>query len=105
MRWIGVGNVTGVLLRRDHAAASAPKALLLRAGVVGGALPPLQASTVQVSPGDTLILATDGVGSGFSGQVRASDPPQKTADDVLRTHVKGTDDATVLVARFLGEAP
>lgn len=105
MRWMGVGNVSGVLVRADYGSGSEPKALLLRAGVVGGSLPPLQTSAVQVLRGDTLIFATDGVGIGFYDQVRASDPPQRTADHVLRTYVKGADDAMVLVARFLGEAP
>ena len=105
MSWIGVGNVNGVLVRADHGTGCADKALLLRAGVVGACLPPLQSSSLEVFRGDTLILATDGVGSGFYDEVRGSDPPQKMADHVLRTYVRGADDAMVLVARFLGEAP
>jgi phosphoserine phosphatase RsbX len=52
--------------------------------------------------GDLLILATDGVRTGFTSQVRLSDPPQQVADDILARHGKSTDDALVLVARFLG---
>jgi serine/threonine protein phosphatase PrpC len=105
MNWMGIGNVSGVLVRANHGSGSEPKALLMRAGVVGGSLPPLQASRIQVSRGDTLIFATDGVSSGFYDQLQASDPPRKIAEHVLRTYVKGADDAMVLVARLLGETP
>jgi phosphoserine phosphatase RsbX len=104
MIWLGVGNVEGILLRADPMARPRRESLLLRAGVVGAQLPPLQGAILSVSPGDTLILATDGVRSDFGRDVLAGDQLQKTADRILSQHGKGTDDALVLVARYLGGA-
>jgi serine/threonine protein phosphatase PrpC len=56
-----------------------------------------------VSGGDTLILATDGVGDGFYDETNISDPPQRIADRILNTYNKGSDDAMVVVAHFLAE--
>jgi serine phosphatase RsbU (regulator of sigma subunit) len=104
MTWLGIGNVEGVLLRADPAAVPRRECLLLRAGVVGAQLSSLQGAVLSVRAGDTLIFATDGVTSDFAGDAVAEDPPQKTADRILSYHSKGTDDALVLVARYLGGA-
>jgi negative regulator of sigma-B (phosphoserine phosphatase) len=104
MTWLGVGNVEGILLRADPAARPRQESLLLRAGVVGAQLPQLQGAILSVSPGDTLILATDGVRSDFARDALADDPPQRTADRILSQYSKGNDDALVLVARYLGGA-
>src|SRR5258708_7053188 len=44
MTWLGVGNVQGVLKRADAKNGNPKETLLLRAGVVGSRLPPLQAA-------------------------------------------------------------
>src|SRR5712692_7940302 len=62
--WAGVGNVEGVLLRADAKGGPARDYVLLLGGVVGLQLPPLRGFGIPVSPGDTLILATDGIRSG-----------------------------------------
>ncbi len=105
MTWLGVGNVEGVLLGADAGGRPRREVLLLRGGVVGGQLPPLHASLVPVMRGDTLIFATDGVRSGFPDDLVLADPPQQMADRILARHGKGTDDALVLVARYLGPGP
>ncbi len=105
MTWLGVGNVEGVLLGADAGGRPRREVLLLRGGVVGGQLPPLHASLVPVMRGDTLIFATDGVRSGFPEGLVPGDPPQQMADRILARHGKGTDDALVLVARYLGPGP
>ena len=51
--------------------------------------------------GDTLIFVTDGIRSGFAKGLSTSDPPQLMADRILAEHSKGSDDALVLVARYL----
>jgi negative regulator of sigma-B (phosphoserine phosphatase) len=101
MTWLGVGNVVGVLLSRGLAGAAAEESLLLRAGVVGAQLPSLQAAVLPVSIGDTLILATDGISSDFTRKLARNHPPQKAAESILEQHGKATDDALVLVARYL----
>jgi phosphoserine phosphatase RsbX len=102
LTWLGVGNVQGVLVR-GLALDAVEEALLLRAGVVGGAhLPHLQAAVLPVSAGDTLVFATDGVAADFSRGLARSLPPQRAAEAILGRHRRAKDDALVVVARFLG---
>jgi serine/threonine protein phosphatase PrpC len=108
MTWLGVGNAEGVLLRGPTASgrpASPRETALLRAGVVGYQLPPLRASVLPVAPGDTLILTSDGIHSGFAVAVTPTDSPQQIADRILGQYNRQTDDAIVLVVRYLGGAP
>jgi len=102
LTWLSVGNVEGQLLRARAAPRGAKDSTLLRGGIVGSQLPPLKEAVLPVSPGDLLVFATDGVAHGFEEGLAPGDPPQKLADEILRRHCKGTDDALVLVARYLG---
>ena len=104
MTWVGVGNVEGVLLRADPAVDPGYESLMLRNGVVGSRLPLLHASIVPVMRGDTLIFATDGIHREFTQRLALGDGPQQLADKILGRYAKRTDDALVLVARYVGEA-
>ena len=103
MRWLGVGNVEATLLRAEADPRPASESILLLGGVVGYQLPRLRPSEIPVAPGDTLILATDGVEHGFVTGVDLFQPPQELADGILASHGRGSDDALVVVARYLGE--
>jgi hypothetical protein len=101
--WVGVGNVEGRLLRRNgggHPASS--ESVLLRGGLVGYKLPPLYVSSAPLAVGDLLVFATDGIAPGFESDVYIAQSPGRIADSILNRHFKGTDDALVLVARYLG---
>src|SRR5256885_762901 len=104
MTWTGIGNVEGILLRArgdpDHPDAS----ISVRGGVVGYQLPPLRAETLPVFPGDTLIMATDGIRSGFATGLAIENSPQEIAESILARFARGTDDAHIVVARYLGAA-
>jgi serine/threonine protein phosphatase PrpC len=105
MTWAGVGNIECVLLYgalADGPARPARTSLVTRGGIVGGELPPLRADVHAVAPGDTLIVATDGIRDSFADGLSAETPPQQLADQILTRFEKGTDDALVLVARYLG---
>jgi hypothetical protein len=102
MTWLGVGNVMGFLLYAEPEEGRVREVLLVRGGVVGYNLPTLRPVVVPIRPGDTLILATDGVRSSFSTGLDATGPPQKVADRILLQHGRRTDDALVLVARYVG---
>ena len=108
MKWIGVGNVDGMLLRsgaNGHTTGQRDEGLITRGGVVGYQIPTLRETELSVNRGDTLILGTDGMGGGFMEHLTLGDPPQQIADRILEQHGKTTDDALVLVARYLGDAP
>lgn len=100
MTWLGVGNVEGVMLHRQFHVLPGQESLFLRPGVLGGHLPRLSASVVQVFPGDILIFATDGIRAGFADYTNFNDPPQRIADRILTQYGQETDDALVLVARY-----
>jgi phosphoserine phosphatase RsbX len=99
MTWLGVGNVDAVLVRGRGERA---EAIAVRGGVVGYQLPPVRATTVTVSPGDVLIMATDGIHSGFTGGLVIEDSPQDIAESILARFARRSDDAHVVVARYLG---
>ena len=101
MTWLGVGNVEALLVR---ALGAATEAVAMRGGTVGYSLPPLNPRTVVVHPGDTLLLATDGIRSGFKSEVVPSRTPQEIADEVLARWSKPSDDACVVVARYVGSS-
>jgi negative regulator of sigma-B (phosphoserine phosphatase) len=103
LTWLGVGNVEGTLLRAEAEPGAPAESILLLGGVVGYQLPSLRPSTTQVEPGDTLILTTDGIASGFRQQLRAGEPSQRLADRILAEHRRESDDALVVVARYLGD--
>ncbi|PYP12594.1 MAG: stage II sporulation protein E (SpoIIE) [Gemmatimonadetes bacterium] len=106
MTWLGVGNVEGLLLYGDGAprSGSTRASLVTRGGIVGSELPRLHPVVLPIAPGDTLIFATDGIREGFAEGLSHEAGPQQLADQILARHGKGTDDALVLVARYLGGA-
>lgn len=105
MTWLGVGNVQGFLLRAGTRERLVQEALLLRGGVVGSQLPPLHATVLPVTPGDTLVFATDGVQGEFAETLSALENPNRAANRILERYRTGNDDALVLVARLVAVHP
>jgi hypothetical protein len=104
MSWVGVGNIEGTLLRAEPGDGRPRESVMLVGGVPGHQLPSVRSNELPVAPGDTLVLATDGVRGGYLDLIDSRDPPQKLADQLLTEYGKGTDDALVLVARYMGTA-
>jgi anti-sigma regulatory factor (Ser/Thr protein kinase) len=102
LTWLGVGNVEGVLLHADPRAEPRCEGLASRSGVVGFRLPTLRTRTHPLARGDTLIFASDGIHTTFSTGLPLALPPQELAELILARFGKDTDDALVLVARYLG---
>ena len=105
MTWTGVGNVDGVLIRAARSAQGPKEAISTRGGVVGYRLPSLRATRHEVSSGDLLVMATDGIRSTFSAGIVTQFTAQEIAESILVRYAKGTDDAHVVVARYLGAGP
>lgn len=103
MSWLGIGNVTGVVLRGDGQSSQHVAEVLHRGGVVGLELPWLQAALITVARGDLLLLATDGIRPEFVEAVNPAQAPQRLVDDLLARYRSPTDDALVLAARYTGE--
>lgn len=97
MTWVAIGNVEGRLVERGCPSRS----ILPGAGAAGVELPRLQPETLGLRRGSILIFATDGVQTSFSDSLAASGSPQQIAERILEEHGKSTDDALVLVVRYL----
>jgi len=104
MAWLSVGNVEGWLFRSRSNARPPSERVLLRSGVVGYQLPELHTDVLFLAPGDLLLLATDGIRVGFVEQLKLADAPSDIVKRVMAQEFKGTDDALVLAARYLGKA-
>lgn len=101
LHWAGIGNVEAALVRADAGARPRREALVLRNGVVGFQIPDIREATLPVSRDDVLIIATDGVATAFLDAFHRGSP-QQLANDILARYGKSTDDALVLVARYVG---
>lgn len=101
LTWLGVGNVEALLVRANPAVKPGMERALLRSGLVGYHLPVLRESTVSINPGDLVVFATDGIEPGFAHRWERSAPAQEVADQIMGAHFRGTDDALVLVVRYL----
>jgi negative regulator of sigma-B (phosphoserine phosphatase) len=100
LSWCGVGNVEGWLVkpRARH------EAILLRGGVVGHALPALHETTHALAPGDLVVLASDGIDPRFVQALVSGESVAWLAQEILLHFGRPTDDALVLVLRYLGAA-
>jgi len=101
LTWLGVGDVEGVLFQHQNHILSGQEWLLQCNGLLGVHLPRLSPAVVPVAAGDVLVFATDGISRGFADNADLSDSPQQIADRILTEFGQGTDDALVLVARYL----
>ena len=104
MTWVGVGNVTAVIVYPQSNPDSARDYLHLRGGIVGYRLPPLRTFTRPIRAGDTLIMVTDGIRKAFMQDIPIAESPEVIAQYIHVTFNRQTDDALVLVARFVASA-
>jgi phosphoserine phosphatase RsbX len=105
MTWLGVGNVQGRVLSGGPSALRPKGSLALGSGIPGHELPRMRPATLDVRPGDLLVLATDGIEVAFGDSLDVSGSPQAIAERILAAHRKPTDDALVLAVRYLGARP
>jgi phosphoserine phosphatase RsbX len=102
MTWLGVGNVEGRVLSGHPSATRLKGSLALDSGVAGHELPSVRTATLEVRPGDILVLATDGIEAAFADSLDTSGSPQAISERILGDHWKPLDDALVVVMRYLG---
>jgi phosphoserine phosphatase RsbX len=103
MTWVGVGNVQGRLVPRDKRESGA--SMMLRPGIAGDRLTSLRTATLKIRRGDLLLLATDGLREGFADALDPRGSVQDIADRILSAYHRPHDDALLLVARYLDNAP
>lgn len=98
MSWISVGNVDGILVKAGG--ENKNKNIILRGGIVGYSLPSLQASVFPVTPGDLLILTTDGVEKDYINDTSYNKTTAEIVDYISSNFFKRLDDALVFAARY-----
>jgi phosphoserine phosphatase RsbX len=102
MEWTGVGNVEARFVRAGDSGDARHASPVVLGGVVGYNLPKVRMGTIPLEPGDSVVLATDGVAADYSQSLVSGIPAQELAERVLERHGKGTDDALAAVVRYLG---
>jgi phosphoserine phosphatase RsbX len=103
--WLGVGNVEGRLLSGDPVVTRPKGSLALGRGIPGHQLPPLRTATLEITPGDVLVLATDGIAAVFADSLDISGSARTICERVLTEHRELRDDALVVAVRYLGARP
>jgi phosphoserine phosphatase RsbX len=101
MSWTGVGNVEGRLVHAGAGTRAPTQGALTKGGVVGYNLPSIRVTGTDLEDGDVMVLATDGIDSGFAQAILAGGAAQDIADRILAAHGKASDDALVVVVRYL----
>jgi negative regulator of sigma-B (phosphoserine phosphatase) len=97
--WTGVGNVDARLWHPSEGGRH--DVALVFGGVVGYQVPRVRPSKLTLAPGDLLVMVTDGIDPGFAAALDGGGPAQAVAERVFSAHGKGTDDALVVVVRYL----
>jgi hypothetical protein len=103
LSWTGVGNVEGRLVHAGAGPRAPTHGALTRGGVVGYNLPSIRVTGTDLEEGDVMVLATDGIDSGFARAILEGGSAQDIADRILGAHGKPSDDALVVVVRYLPE--
>jgi phosphoserine phosphatase RsbX len=101
LTWTGVGNVEARIVQSEPGHRGAADSALVFAGVIGYQLPKVRPSQKALQHGDTVVLATDGIEPLFSESVELRVDAQVLAERVLERHGRGTDDALVVVVRYV----
>ena len=102
MTWLGVGSVEGRVLSGDPGELRPKGSLALRNGVPGHELPGLKTATLDIRPGDLLVLATDGIEPSFGESLDVSGSTEAISERIVADHWRPTDDGLVVAVRFLG---
>ncbi len=110
LSWTGVGNVEGRLVHANAGPRAPTHGALTKGGVVGYNLPSIHVTHTDLEDGDVMVLATDGIDSGFARAIASGGSAQaiaeggtaqEIADRILAAHGKASDDALVVVVRYL----
>jgi hypothetical protein len=100
--WFGVGNIEALLWHRSIHTSPRYHQLALQAGLAGQGLSSLNEKCLSVSPGDLVILTSDGIFPGVVEALPIEGRPRAVADKILQDYAKDNEEATLLVTRYLG---
>ncbi|WP_006242722.1 SpoIIE family protein phosphatase [Mycolicibacterium tusciae] len=103
LSWIGVGNVAADLVAKHPVGVEVRSSALLVGGIVGYRMPQtLSASQVSMSPGDLLVMSSDGIAEHHLESIDFAAHATTIAEQLVGLYGRETDDALVLAARHRG---
>ncbi len=104
LTWTGIGNVEGRLVRAGRERGDSLDSPTLFGGVLGWSLPAVRLVRTTLSPGDCVVMATDGVAADFGSSLVPGASAEEQARRVLGSHARGSDDALVVAVRWCPDA-
>jgi hypothetical protein len=99
LRWAGVGNVEGVLLKGKDPGRLRER-LLLQSGIVGCRLPSVRPREIPLEAGDCLLFHSDGIRQDVLQGLDWRLEIQTAADGLLQHYAKESDDALVWLGKL-----
>jgi hypothetical protein len=103
LSWMGVGNVAADLVAKHPAGLEVRSSALLAGGIVGYRMPQtLTTNEVSISPGDLLIMSSDGIVGNHLDSIDFGAHATTIAEQLVGQYSSETDDALVLAARHRG---
>lgn len=100
LRWAGVGNVESAILRSERGAGRVR--LFVKPGVVGHRIADVREIAQPLCAGDVLVANTDGVDEAFLDTAASMGDLESAAGRGMERFGKSGDDATIVLARFVG---
>ena len=102
LTYLAIGNVIGVIWKVAHNGKLVKGSIFMNNGMLGTrALPSMLVKTIELSPGDTVILATDGLKPQFESESPKFDSPARIAQHMFNTYRNIHDDGLMLVVTIL----
>ena len=98
--WLAVGHLPGYIMTARRGSDFRP--LPLQAGVVGQHLPAVAATSIPLTPGDTLIIVTDSVHWDPGRAPGRHDAPSSIARRLIDDYSTPDQAAIAVAARYLG---
>jgi negative regulator of sigma-B (phosphoserine phosphatase) len=98
LEWTGVGNVDARLWHPSEGGRH--DVALVFGGVVGYQVPRVRPATLELAPGDILVMVTDGIDPGFPAALEGGGTAQAIAERIFPAYSKGTDDSLAIVVRY-----
>jgi hypothetical protein len=72
--------------------------------VLGWSLPTVRLVRATLAPGDSVVMATDGIAADFGSALQPGLAAGEQARRVLASHSRGSDDALVVAVRYVPPA-
>lgn len=103
LSWIGIGNVAADLVAKHPSGIAIRSSALLVGGIVGYRIPQtLSTAQVPISPGDLLVMSSDGIAEQHLDDIDFAAHATTIAEQLVGRYGRETDDALVLAARHRG---